>query len=691
MSQRTPLQLSHDDMQALGAQALDLVIRHFETNREQPVAVTLPRAETERLLRTALPEEATPVRELVELLERDVFPNAFKSDHPRFYAFVPSPTNFVSVIGDLLISGHNLFAGHWMAASAAGQIEITVIDWLNELVGFPVKEGGGILVSGGSMANLSAIATAREARLGGPNERAVVYCSDQTHSSMAKGLRMLGFRPAQKRTIATDDALPALDARARGGDRGGSRRGAGCPFCVVANGGTTNTGAVDPLGPLADLCAREQLWLHVDGAYGAAAVITERGRAALQGIERADSITLDPHKWLFQPYELGCLLVRDSRTLQEAFRVEDEDHADYLADVTRWVKDDVNFYECGIQLTRSFKALKLWLSMRAFGLGEFRRAIEHGFEMADHAERTLRRSGAWEIVTPSQMGVVTFRWRDAGQDGCADRRDHAGHRGADARGRVRAGDVHAAERTAGAAALPDQSGDERRRRSTRRSRGWDDLPAGRNSRQGEQGGRQAALRRRASMLDHDEPPGDHRPPRTAAAASRRRRGRVRVRRRRRPVLGTEQIRDVLHGVDGDRLQVVALERSRRSRPRCTCPASPRAPRSRSRRGRPGCRSASAFWSQPSASTPFPFLICATTLPVVASTTTEVPLQPEKMRFVVRSIAMPVGPSHGRDVPGRDLRPGLRVDDVDRVLVLDVDVDPPLAVAHAALGRVAARA
>jgi aromatic-L-amino-acid decarboxylase len=411
MPQRAPFQLSHEEMEGLGRRALDLVIHHFETNRENSVAVTLSRQQTERMLRTPLPEQATPVGELVEILARDVFPNALKSDHPRFYAFVPSPTNFVSVIGDLLISGHNLFAGHWMAASAAGQIEINVIDWLNELVGFPTKAGGGILVSGGSMANLSAIACAREAKLGGPNEKAIVYCSDQTHSSMAKGLRILGFRPGQKRTVATDDgfrlSIPALEAAIA------ADRAAGLlPFCVVANGGTTNTGAVDPLGALADLCAREKLWLHVDGAYGAAAVITDRGRAALSGIDRADSITLDPHKWLFQPYELGCLLVRDSTTLQKAFRVEDEDHADYLEDVTRWVKNDVNFFECGIQLTRSFKALKLWLSLRAFGLGEFRRAIEIGFEMADHAERTLRAAGTWEIVTPSQMGVVTFRWRD---------------------------------------------------------------------------------------------------------------------------------------------------------------------------------------------------------------------------------------------------------------------------------------
>ncbi|HXD23756.1 MAG TPA: aminotransferase class I/II-fold pyridoxal phosphate-dependent enzyme [Gemmatimonadaceae bacterium] len=411
MSERAPLQLSHDEMHALGAKALDLVIRHFETNRANPVAVTIPRAQTERMLRTALPETPTPVGELVDILARDVFPNALKSDHPRFYSFVPSPTNFVSVVGDLLISGHNLFAGHWMAASAAGQIEINVIDWLNELVGYP-KEGGGILVSGGSMANLSAVATAREAKLGGPNDRAVVYCSDQTHSSMAKGLRILGFRAEQKRTIATDDGF-RLSVRALETAIAEDRAAGRIPFCVVANGGTTNTGAIDPLGPVADICAREQMWLHVDGAYGAAAVITKRGRAALAGLERADSITLDPHKWLFQPYELGCLLVRDADVLRNAFRVDDEDHADYLEDVVRHVQHDVNFYECGIQLTRSFKALKLWLSMRAFGLGEFRRGIELGFEMADHAERTLRAAGTWEIVTPSQMGIVTFRWRDA--------------------------------------------------------------------------------------------------------------------------------------------------------------------------------------------------------------------------------------------------------------------------------------
>ncbi|MEA3245359.1 MAG: aminotransferase class I/II-fold pyridoxal phosphate-dependent enzyme [Gemmatimonadota bacterium] len=411
MTAQPPLHLTPDEMRALGERALDVVIRHFEARRDQPVARALTRDAAERALRTPLPEAGTPVAELLDIMVRDVFPYGFQTDHPRFYAFVPGAGNFVSTIGDLLTSGHNLFAGHWLAAPGAAEIEIIVLDWLKELIGYPAHASG-IMVSGGSMANLSAVAAAREVRLGGPDPRAVVYCSDQTHSSVAKGLRIIGFRPEQRRTVATDDALrlsiPALESAIRD-DRAAGR----LPFCVVANAGTTNTGAVDPLGPLADLCAREGIWLHVDGAYGAAAVITPRGRAALAGIERADSITLDPHKWLFQPFELGCLLVRDATVLTRAFRVTDDDRPDYLADVTRHIREDVNFYEQGVQLTRSFKALKLWLSMRAFGLAEFRRAIDVGFDMADAAERMLRDDARWEIVTPSQMGIVTFRWRDA--------------------------------------------------------------------------------------------------------------------------------------------------------------------------------------------------------------------------------------------------------------------------------------
>ncbi|MBC7895505.1 MAG: decarboxylase, partial [Cytophagaceae bacterium] len=194
MPQLHPLELSGDAMRALGAQVMEVAVRHFETLRDMPVSTRmLSRADTEALLRTPIPHTGEDPATLVQLLVDQVFGPPLHSDHPRFYAFVPSPTNFVSVAADLLASAHNVFMGHWMASSTASQLELIVLDWLKELCGLPAH-GGGIMVSGGSMANLCAVATAREAILGGPDERGTLYCSDQTHSSLAKGVRLIGFR-----------------------------------------------------------------------------------------------------------------------------------------------------------------------------------------------------------------------------------------------------------------------------------------------------------------------------------------------------------------------------------------------------------------------------------------------------------------------------------------------------------------
>jgi aromatic-L-amino-acid decarboxylase len=174
---------------------------------------------------------------------------------------------------------------------------------------------------------------------------------------------------------------------------------------VVANAGTTNTATVDPLPELADLCAAEGVWLHIDGAYGAASILADQGRDLLQGIDRADSVTVDPHKWLFQPYEMGCLLVRDRRQLREAFLLVPE----YLADTAKG-EEDVNFYDYGVQLTRGFKALKLWMSLKVFGLDAFREAVEWGFAQGEIVEALLRQQPHWQIVTGAQMGVINFRY-----------------------------------------------------------------------------------------------------------------------------------------------------------------------------------------------------------------------------------------------------------------------------------------
>jgi aromatic-L-amino-acid decarboxylase len=406
------LELSREGMRDLGYKVVDLLVEHFATLHEQPVNGWAARADLEARFREPVPEKPGDPAAVLRL-ERDLLPFFVRINHPRFFAFVPSPSNFVGAMADALVAGLNPLASNWLVCSGPAEIELVTVDWLCRACGLPA-EAGGLFVSGGSVANLTALGAARHARLearGLGSENAVLYFSDQTHSSVERGLAVLGFRPDQLRKIPGDDRfrlpLSALEA-AIAADRAAGR----IPFCVIANAGTTNTGAVDPLPELAALCRREDLWLHADGAYGAAAVFCERGRRELAGIERVDSLALDPHKWLFQPFECGCVLVRDRRLLSAAFAV----HPEYLQDVHR-DEEAINFCDHGIQLTRGFRALKLWLTLQVFGLEALRAAVDRGFTQAENAEALLRAGGPWEIVTPEAMGMVSFRFSPPGLPG----------------------------------------------------------------------------------------------------------------------------------------------------------------------------------------------------------------------------------------------------------------------------------
>jgi glutamate/tyrosine decarboxylase-like PLP-dependent enzyme len=343
---------------------------------------------------------------VLEQLECDVLRNTMHVNHPRFFAYVPGPSNFVSVMADALVSGYNVFAGTWISGSGPAAVELVVIEWLRTACGFP-KGAGGLFVSGGTMANLTALAVARHVVLGDRMDGATVYFSDQAHSSLEKALRLLGLRSENARKIACDAdyRLPAGELeRAIKKDRAAGKR----PFCVIASAGTTNTGAIDPMRELSHLCKDQGLWLHVDGAYGAAVVICDRGRELLAGLELADSLSLDPHKWLFQPFEIGCVLVRDLIQLRDTFLILPE----YLKD-THQYSAEFNFTDHGLQLTRGFRALKLWMSIKVFGMAAFRAAVERGFALAEFTEARLRKMPGWEIVTPAQMGIVCFRYTGA--------------------------------------------------------------------------------------------------------------------------------------------------------------------------------------------------------------------------------------------------------------------------------------
>lgn len=401
------LVLPREEMLSLARRAAELSVDRLERLPGEPAWRGAKRAELEPLLRRPAPEVGRPAMEVMEQAALDILPVASRVDHPRFFAFVPGSATWPGVLADFLCGGFNTFQGTWLSASGPSQIELVVLDWFRDWIGYP-ETAGGLFTSGGSAASLDAFVAAREAA--GAPDGATVYLSDQSHSALVRAATIVGVRPERVRKVPTDRLYRMdLDALARAV---AEDRAAGLvPIAVCANAGATNTGAVDPLHALADFCVRERVWMHVDAAYGGFAVLTDKGRELLAGLERADSIAMDPHKWLFQPFEAGCLLVKDVSRLEAAFAILPE----YLQD-TQWGREHPNFSDRGLQLTRQFRALKVWMSIQTFGLAAFRRAVAHGMDLAERAERYVVASDRLEIANPASLGVVCFRYhpRDAG-------------------------------------------------------------------------------------------------------------------------------------------------------------------------------------------------------------------------------------------------------------------------------------
>lgn len=392
-------------MRELAEAALEAVLKRVEGLPADVPWRGADRRDLEPLLREPAPEEGRPALEVLDRALRDVLPVAARVDHPRFFAFVPSAPTWPGVVADFLGAGFNTFQGTWLGSGGPSQVELVVTDWFREWIGYPAGAGG-LFTSGGSAASLDALVAAREAA--GAPQRPAVLMSDQSHSALERAARIVGVRPEGIRKVPSDDAFRIrMDALESALDE--ARREGFTPIAVCANAGATNTGAVDPLEEMAALCEREGIWLHVDGAYGGFAVVTEKGRALFRGLERADSVVLDAHKWLFQPFEAGCLMVRDVRTLEAAFGV----HPEYLQD-TRLGMEHVNFADRGLQLSRSFRALKVWMSVQTFGMAAFRAAVGRGIELADRAGERVRASDLLELLSPPSLGVVCFRANPGG-------------------------------------------------------------------------------------------------------------------------------------------------------------------------------------------------------------------------------------------------------------------------------------
>jgi aromatic-L-amino-acid decarboxylase len=402
-----PLSLPPEELRSLGYHVVDRIIEHLEQLDElAPMRPVEPGWSRDSV--APCPDAPGDPLEAVDVLFDEILPRGQRASHPRFFARIGSPSNPVSALADFAAAGVNAFAASWAGGFGPSAVELAVVEWMRGWMGLPDGTEG-TLVSGGSVGNLTAMAAAAHDRVGPDRSRATAYTSEHAHASVARAWRVLGFDPARLRVLRAD-AAGRLAAAAVDDALSADRDHGLEPFCVVATAGTTSTGAVDDLTGLAALCGRERMWLHVDGAYGAPARLCDPGRAALAGIELADSLVLDGHKWLFQPYEVGCVLVRHPGMLDEAFALDGA----YLRDT---LGSGVDFRNRGLQLSRGSRALKLWLSLQVFGLDSFREAIAHGIALAEHAESVLRRRDGWEVLSPAQLGIVCFRRVAGGVDG----------------------------------------------------------------------------------------------------------------------------------------------------------------------------------------------------------------------------------------------------------------------------------
>lgn len=333
-----------------------------------------------------------------------IFDYRMRLDHPRCFAYIPSFPSPLAYIGDFLTSIFNVNVAMWNISGGPSAIEASLIRWLATQVGMP-SSAGGCFVSGASMANLSGAIAARDRMLlHEQRSDAVIYISEQTHVSVAKSLHIIGFSSDQIRVISTDSTF-SMDCEALQQAIDIDRQLGKLPFLIIASCGSTNTGSIDPLHKLADMARDQKMWLHVDGAYGASIALSSKHRNVVDGLGRADSLSWDGHKWLFQTYGCGIVLVRDREALNNSFTVD----ADYIR--TSCAPDgSTNFYNLTPELSRPSRAMSLWFTLRVLGHRRIGEMIDQGFTLASTAEREVRILPDWEIISPAVASIVVFRY-----------------------------------------------------------------------------------------------------------------------------------------------------------------------------------------------------------------------------------------------------------------------------------------
>jgi aromatic-L-amino-acid decarboxylase len=401
-----PLEISPDEFRKVVKQVAELAAEYLDSMDSRPIAPDSRGGDTVSAFPTTLPEKGLRQEALDGL--QPVLRHS-RAQNGRFFGYIMGSGEPVSAAADLLASVLNQNVTAWRSGPAAVTLERTVVGWLAEAVG--CKGFVGSLTSGGSAANLMGLAMAREAKLAvnhkGLSSPAVVYASEEVHMSIGKAVALLGIGRDNLRLIPTDESfrmIPDELERAIRRDKEAGKR----PVAVVASAGTVNTGAIDPLAEIARIAKQHDLWLHVDGAYGVLAAIAMPNK--FTGLSQADSVSLDPHKWLYQPLDCGCLLYRDAAAAQTAFA--------YTGDYARVLSTDpvegFAFFEESLELSRRFRALKLWLSLRYHGLAAFRQAIKNDLEHARRLAELMVEQPELQLAAPIELSAVCFRYLGRG-------------------------------------------------------------------------------------------------------------------------------------------------------------------------------------------------------------------------------------------------------------------------------------
>lgn len=408
-----------DELRALGHRVLDDMVDYLQTIRDRPVWQPLPES-AQRLFSMPLPASGSGASAVYDQIRDDILPYPTGNIHPRFWSWVGGTGTPTQLIADMVISTMNS-AGLGFDEVASTHVEVQLLSWLKEMLGYPAGASG-LLVSGGSMANLVGLAVARDQMSGfdirkqgiraGGEQRLMFYASSETHSSVRKAIELLGHGSESLHALPVLDDFTIDAAALREAIKSDRQRGYR-PACIVANIGTVNTGAIDPLPVLADIASTEQLWLHADAAFGAFARLSPQSAALVDGLERADSLAFDLHKWLYVQYDCGCVLVKDSEAHRNTFSVLPS----YLRSLDRGLASGpLNFSEYGVQLSRSFRSLRAWMGLKSEGVERYAQQIEQNIRQAQYLDERVRRHPDLELLAPTALNIVNFRYTANGLD-----------------------------------------------------------------------------------------------------------------------------------------------------------------------------------------------------------------------------------------------------------------------------------